>query len=300
MEFRSRKKPGDIFLRTLTQGEFRRKITLGFGFSGTTALGFGLIPLGLTIWATFAMELFKTDARFIFLQILPCALRLFRWKNLPRQLLLQKFTRRRFIRRTRPGRIRLPHILLTGDWAEFLMFLQATRTLTRSFCLWEFSCLLSFTEAILKKASTVQEKAGFSGFQLRSKLQFFILIICIFSADFFSIGKEDFYETDSDGHIYGNERQENCEIYDVIFGFSLGLQFSENLVVYGGGGIGPEGYKKDDFDIWNLKDSVCILEYVKKVNFGLRLKVLNDRYIRVDLSRLHDFWVASVYYGIGF
>lgn len=114
------------------------------------------------------------------------------------------------------------------------------------------------------------------------------------------MGKEDFYETDSDGHIYGNERQENCEIYDVIFGFSLGLQFSENLVVYGGGGIGPEGYKKDDFDIWNLKDSVCILEYVKKVNFGLRLKVLNDRYIRVDLSRLHDFWVASVYYGIGF
>lgn len=124
--------------------------------------------------------------------------------------------------------------------------------------------------------------------------------VCIFSADFFSMGKEDFYETDSDGHIYDYGKYETHEIYDVIFGFSLGLQFSESLVVYGGCGIGPEGYKKDDFDIRNLKDSICILEYVKKLNFGLRLKIPNDRYIRVDVSRLHDFWVASVYYGIGF
>lgn len=99
----------------------------------------------------------------------------FRRKKLPRQLLLLKSTRRRFLRRTRPGRIRLPHILLTGAWAGFLMFLLAMRTLTKLFCLWEFSCLLSLTEAILKKASTVQEKAGFSGFRQHWRLQSFIL-----------------------------------------------------------------------------------------------------------------------------
>ena len=132
------------------------------------------------------------------------------------------------------------------------------------------------------------------------EISIFHPFVCIFSADFFSMGKEIFYETDSDGYIYDYGKYEKHDIYDVIFGFSLGLQFSEALVIYGGGGIGPEGYKKDDFDIWNLKDSVCILDYVKKMNFGLRLKIPNDRYVRVDLSRLHDFWVASVYYGFGF